>query len=69
MGRTETEIAWLRTQQICRNLKENTQKKETKDFSKDLIFEENSIWAVMNIWREQQLRILAFHYIWFIDTL
>lgn len=49
MGRTETEIAWLRTQQICRNLKENTQKKETKDFSKDLIFEENSIWAVMNI--------------------
>ena len=49
MGRTETEIAWLHTQRICRNLKENTQKKETKDFSKDLIFEENSIWAVMNI--------------------
>lgn len=45
MGRKETEIAWLRTQQIRRNLKENTQKKETKDF----IFEENSIWAVMNI--------------------
>lgn len=45
MGRKETEIAWLCTQQIRRNLKENTQKKETKDF----IFEENSIWAVMNI--------------------
>ena len=30
MGRTETEIAWLRTQQICTNVRENTQKRKQK---------------------------------------